>query len=51
MLLIRALSDVVEWFPVQPQIYLMGNPLLREPLAPERVKPRLLGHWGAAPGS
>jgi xylulose-5-phosphate/fructose-6-phosphate phosphoketolase len=28
------------------QIYLMGNPLLREPLLPEHVKPRLLGHWG-----
>ena len=28
------------------QIYLMANPLLREPLAPEHVKPRLLGHWG-----
>jgi xylulose-5-phosphate/fructose-6-phosphate phosphoketolase len=32
------------------QIYLMGNPLLREPLAPEHVKPRLLGHWGTTPG-
>jgi xylulose-5-phosphate/fructose-6-phosphate phosphoketolase len=32
------------------QIYLMGNPLLREPLAPEQVKPRLLGHWGTTPG-
>ena len=27
------------------QIYLMDNPLLREPLKPEHVKPRLLGHW------
>jgi XFP N-terminal domain len=27
------------------QIYLMGNPLLREPLRPEHIKPRLLGHW------
>ena len=32
------------------QIYLMDNPLLREPLAPEHVKPRLLGHWGTTPG-
>jgi xylulose-5-phosphate/fructose-6-phosphate phosphoketolase len=32
------------------QIYLMGNPLLREPLKPEHVKPRLLGHWGTTPG-
>src|SRR5882757_8877394 len=32
------------------QIYLMGNPLLRKPLAPEHVKPRLLGHWGTTPG-
>ena len=33
------------------QIYLMANPLLREPLAPEHVKPRLLGHWGTTPGT
>jgi xylulose-5-phosphate/fructose-6-phosphate phosphoketolase len=32
------------------QIYLLGNALLREPLAPEHVKPRLLGHWGTTPG-
>ena len=32
------------------QIYLMDNPMLREPLAPEHVKPRLLGHWGTTPG-
>ena len=32
------------------QIYLLDNPLLREPLRPEHVKPRLLGHWGTAPG-
>ena len=32
------------------QIYLMGNPLLREPLREEHVKPRLLGHWGTTPG-
>jgi xylulose-5-phosphate/fructose-6-phosphate phosphoketolase len=32
------------------QIYLMDNPLLRSPLAPENIKPRLLGHWGTTPG-
>jgi xylulose-5-phosphate/fructose-6-phosphate phosphoketolase len=32
------------------QIYLLDNPLLREPLAPEHIKPRLLGHWGTSPG-
>src|SRR4051812_20225392 len=32
------------------QIYLKNNPLLREPLKPEHVKPRLLGHWGTTPG-
>src|SRR4051794_25339956 len=32
------------------QIYLVANPLLREPLAPEHVKPRLLGHFGTVPG-
>jgi xylulose-5-phosphate/fructose-6-phosphate phosphoketolase len=32
------------------QIYLMDNPLLREPLRPENIKPRLLGHWGTSPG-
>jgi xylulose-5-phosphate/fructose-6-phosphate phosphoketolase len=31
-------------------IYLRANPLLREPLRPEHVKLRLLGHWGASPG-
>ncbi|HMA89383.1 MAG TPA: phosphoketolase family protein [Burkholderiales bacterium] len=31
------------------QIYLLDNPLLREPLKPEHVKHRLLGHWGASP--
>src|SRR4051794_22042026 len=31
------------------QIYLLDNPLLREPLAAEHVKPRLLGHWGTTP--
>jgi xylulose-5-phosphate/fructose-6-phosphate phosphoketolase len=32
------------------QIYLLDNPLLREPLLPEHIKPRLLGHWGTTPG-
>ncbi|WP_181807764.1 phosphoketolase family protein [Streptomyces shenzhenensis] len=32
------------------QIYLMSNPLLTEPLRPEHIKPRLLGHWGTSPG-
>ncbi|MFF3487798.1 phosphoketolase [Streptomyces sp. NPDC002701] len=32
------------------QIYLLGNPLLTEPLRPEHIKPRLLGHWGTSPG-
>jgi xylulose-5-phosphate/fructose-6-phosphate phosphoketolase len=32
------------------QIYLYDNPLLREPLRPEHIKPRLLGHWGTTPG-
>ena len=31
------------------QIYLLGNPLLREPLRREHIKPRLLGHWGTTP--
>jgi xylulose-5-phosphate/fructose-6-phosphate phosphoketolase len=32
------------------QIYLLDNPLLREPLQREHIKPRLLGHWGTSPG-
>src|SRR6201982_2867372 len=32
------------------QIYLLDNPLLRAPLKPEHIKPRLLGHWGTTPG-
>src|SRR5262245_41849106 len=32
------------------QIYLMSNPLLRDGLHPEHIKPRLLGHWGTTPG-
>ena len=33
------------------QIYLMDNPLLEEPLHPEHIKHRLLGHWGTHRGS
>src|SRR5919109_5442612 len=32
------------------QIYLLDNPLLRQPLTPAHIKPRLLGHWGTSPG-
>src|SRR3989441_3953931 len=32
------------------QIYLLANPLLREPLKLDHIKPRLLGHWGTTPG-
>ncbi|MCU1410260.1 MAG: phosphoketolase [Rhodoglobus sp.] len=32
------------------QIYLLANPLLREPLVKDHIKPRLLGHWGTTPG-
>jgi xylulose-5-phosphate/fructose-6-phosphate phosphoketolase len=32
------------------QIYLLDNPLLAEPLRPQHIKPRLLGHWGTTPG-
>ncbi len=32
------------------QIYLLDNPLLKEPLTLAHVKPRLLGHWGTTPG-
>jgi len=32
------------------QIYLLDNPLLREPLRQDQIKPRLLGHWGTSPG-
>src|SRR5271170_830003 len=32
------------------QIYLLDNPLLKQPLQPEHIKPRLLGHWGTSPG-
>jgi xylulose-5-phosphate/fructose-6-phosphate phosphoketolase len=32
------------------QIYLQANPLMRTPLTPQQIKPRLLGHWGTSPG-
>src|SRR5712692_6786076 len=32
------------------QIYLQDNPLVREPLRADHIKPRLLGHWGTSPG-
>ena len=32
------------------QIYLLDNPLLKEPLSHKHIKPRLLGHWGTTPG-
>ncbi|MBY0229262.1 MAG: phosphoketolase, partial [Gemmataceae bacterium] len=32
------------------QIYLLANPLLKQPLTKQHVKPRLLGHWGTTPG-
>ncbi len=32
------------------QIYLLDNPLLKEPLKAKHIKPRLLGHWGTTPG-
>src|SRR5664280_510478 len=35
---------------IRDRIYLLDNPLLREPLAPRHCKPRLLGHWGTTPG-
>jgi xylulose-5-phosphate/fructose-6-phosphate phosphoketolase len=41
--------DAVNYLTVA-QIYLLENPLLREPLRPEHIKPRLLGHWGTSPG-
>src|SRR3989441_4420456 len=46
---INAYWRAVNYLPVG-QIYLSANPLLREPLKLEHVKPRLLGHWGTTPG-
>jgi xylulose-5-phosphate/fructose-6-phosphate phosphoketolase len=50
-----ALRDLDRWWRAANylsvgQIYLLDNPLLREPLRLEHVKPRLLGHWGTSPG-
>ena len=51
----EALSDIDAWWRAAnylgaAQIYLLDNPLLREPLKLEHIKPRLLGHWGTTPG-
>jgi xylulose-5-phosphate/fructose-6-phosphate phosphoketolase len=51
----RQLSEVDAWWRAANyltigQIYLTRNPLLREPLRADDVKPRLLGHWGTSPG-
>ncbi|QIS09638.1 phosphoketolase family protein [Nocardia arthritidis] len=51
----RQLDDLHAWWRAANylsvgQIFLMDNPLLREPLRPEHIKPRLLGHWGTTPG-
>jgi xylulose-5-phosphate/fructose-6-phosphate phosphoketolase len=49
------LDGLVRWWEAAnyltvAQIYLQENPLLREPLRPEHITPRLLGHWGTSPG-
>jgi xylulose-5-phosphate/fructose-6-phosphate phosphoketolase len=49
------LRDIHDWWRAANyltvgQIYLQANALLREPLAPAHIKPRLLGHWGTSPG-
>ena len=51
----KVLADVDAWWRAANylsvgQIYLLDNPLLQEPLRPEHIKPRLLGHWGTTPG-
>jgi xylulose-5-phosphate/fructose-6-phosphate phosphoketolase len=51
----RELKEIHAWWRAANylavgQIYLLENPLLREPLQPEHIKPRLLGHWGTTPG-
>jgi xylulose-5-phosphate/fructose-6-phosphate phosphoketolase len=50
----RELDGLLAWWEAAnyltvAQIYLRDNPLLREPLRPEHIKPRLLGHWGTSP--
>lgn len=49
------LRDLHDWWQAANyltvgQIYLLANPMLQEPLRPEHIKPRLLGHWGTSPG-
>ncbi len=51
----QELRDIHDWWRAANyltvgQIYLLANPLLRERLVPEHIKPRLLGHWGTSPG-
>jgi len=51
----RAIDDIDAWWRAANylsvgQIYLLENALLRGPLRPEHIKPRLLGHWGTSPG-
>ncbi|PXA69771.1 phosphoketolase family protein [Cryobacterium arcticum] len=51
----EALASVDAWWRASNylsvgQIYLLDNPLLREPLTRDHIKPRLLGHWGTTPG-
>src|SRR4051812_22682398 len=55
VLTLEALHDIDAWWRAAnylgaAQIYLLDNPLLREPLRLEHIKPRLLGHWGTTPG-
>jgi XFP N-terminal domain len=44
------LGSIARYYLSVGQIYLLDNPLLREPLKREHIKPRLLGHWGTSPG-
>ncbi len=51
----RELEDLNDWWSAAnylclAMLYLQDNPLLRRPLRPEDIKPRLLGHWGSDPG-
>ncbi len=50
-----SLDEIIEYWNAAnyltvAQIYLQDNPLLRQPLRAEHIKPRLLGHWGTSPG-
>src|SRR6185437_16198088 len=47
--LLHAYWRAANYLSVGP-IYLLANPLLRQPLRREHIKPRLLGHWGTTPG-